>query len=262
MTASFLPPVIPTAERAARPVASPAGAGRRPPPLPALHPGAGPTATVYALCAVEKGGRLGRPQHPAGAGLAGRPAAGHPRTRRHRRRARRRRRTRHRQSRFPAPAVDGAPVVPAVGRLVVAANPTSGELIAYPIPVLHRLLADAHTPGTVIRREPGAGKPGRSWKRPGCCWNGWGSARRTWSMCDRPGRRRPPSPSTCRWSRRRCRWGRGGRTAPTGTGWSRRGVTGGSTNRVRRRSNCSASRSGRACWCGATRAAAGRPPST
>ena len=149
MTASFLPPVIPTVERAARTATSPAGAGRRPPPLPAVHPGAAPTATVYALCAVDNGGRLADRSilrvldWTAGRRLDIREGGGI---------------VLARAAADGAHGIDGRGflhlpltvrrwcALSAGGRLLVAANPTSGVLIGYPIPVLDRLLADAHTP--------------------------------------------------------------------------------------------------------------------
>ena len=58
MTGLILPPIIPAGRPAARGYAGRAGAVRTPPPLPVLQQGAAPTATVYALTALDRSGRL------------------------------------------------------------------------------------------------------------------------------------------------------------------------------------------------------------
>jgi hypothetical protein len=58
VTASFVPPLIPTAVPGGV-SAGPAGQGRRPPPVPALEPVPPPAAgVVYAVSAVDKSGRV------------------------------------------------------------------------------------------------------------------------------------------------------------------------------------------------------------
>jgi hypothetical protein len=58
VTGPVLPPIIPAARPVANPVAGLVGAGRKPPPLPALPPDAAPTARVYAVTAIDRSGRL------------------------------------------------------------------------------------------------------------------------------------------------------------------------------------------------------------
>jgi hypothetical protein len=189
VTAASLPPVIPTGDRAARTVASPAGAGRQPPPLPELRPAAAPTATVYALSAIDRSGRLADRSilrvldWPAGLRLDICERAGVIAVR---------------------AAADGAGWIDARGflqvpltvrrwcrlsagdRLLLAADPATGVLLSYPGPVLDALLAGARPD----RDGDGAGArfrlPGPRWKRPGCCSSGWHQPGRPARRATRP----------------------------------------------------------------------------
>jgi hypothetical protein len=150
VTAAFLPPVIPTPDPAAR-RAPAAGADRPPPPLPGLRPDAAAPSAVYALTALDRNGRLADRSilrvldWPAGRRLDIREHAGVITAR---------------------PAADGAGWVDARGflqipltirrwcrltagdRMLLAADPATGVLLGYPVPVLDALL-------TAARPDPG-----------------------------------------------------------------------------------------------------------
>jgi hypothetical protein len=150
VTGPILPPIIPAAHPAAHPVAGPAGAARRPPPLPVLPPGVAPTATVYVLSAIDRSGRLADRSilrvlgWPPGLRLDIREGGG---------------------VIAACAAADGASGVDHRGflylpltvrrwcrlaagdRLLLAADPVTGVLVGYPVPVLDALLAAARTAG-------------------------------------------------------------------------------------------------------------------
>ncbi|WP_446219985.1 hypothetical protein [Micromonospora sp. IBHARD004] len=145
MTASFVPPVIPKVVPGG---AGPVGRSRRPLPVPALESGS-PRATdaVYALSAVDKSGRVADRSivrvlgWGPGTRLDIREQAG---------------------IIVARPAVDGVHCVGDRGhlhlplavrrwcrltagdRVLLAAAPAAGVLVAYPLAVLDRLLADVH----------------------------------------------------------------------------------------------------------------------
>lgn len=147
MTASFVPPVIPKVVPGGA-GAGPVGRRRRPLPVPALESGSPrATDTVYALSAVDKSGRVADRSivrvlgWVPGTRLDIREQAG---------------------IIVARPAVDGVHYVGDRGhlhlplavrrwcrltagdRVLLAADPATGRLVAHPLAVLDRLLADVH----------------------------------------------------------------------------------------------------------------------
>jgi bifunctional DNA-binding transcriptional regulator/antitoxin component of YhaV-PrlF toxin-antitoxin module len=148
VTASLVPPVIPKVVAGAGARAGPVGRRRRPPPVSALDPGtARVTDMIYALSAVDKSGRVADRSIVRAIGWA-------PGTRLD---------IREQAGTIVArPAADGVHSIDDRGhlhlplavrrwcrltagdRVLLAVDPATGVLVAHPLAVLDRLLADVH----------------------------------------------------------------------------------------------------------------------